>query len=133
MFLKSSNKDYQEFIEIEEVNKIAKIDLVKILLGANFLGEIQINYISNQVLNSVKSYSLNKLPSVLIFDEYNAATAISIDPDGYRLESIAFKATAHLSEEQMNEYRQEIIKIVDYINTHNQNSFRKKLYEYYRK
>ncbi len=131
LFLKTNNKEYQKYTENKDVNKTARIDLVKILLGANFLGEAQINYISSQVLNSVKDYSMNKLPSVLIFDKYDAATAISIDPDGYKLEFIAFKSTANLSEEQMNEYRQEIMKIVDNINTHNQNSFRKKLRNYY--
>jgi len=104
---------------------------VKILLGVNFLGEIQINYISNQVLNSVKNYSLNRLPSVLIFDEYNAAAAISIDPDGYRIKALAFKSSANLSEEQMNKYKHDIIKIVDNINIHNQKAFRKKLKNYY--
>lgn len=131
LFLKTKNKDYQKLIDNEEVNKVAKIDLVKILLGANFLGEIQINYISNQVLTAVKNYSLNILPSVIIFDKYNAATAISIDPDGYRLESIAFKASSNLSDEQKNEYKEEIIKIVDNINTHNRKTFRKKLQNYY--
>ena len=133
LFLKTKNKDYQEYIETGEVNKIAKIDLIRILLGANFLGEIQINYIRSQVLNSVKSYSLNNIPSVLIFDEFDAAGAISMDLNGYKIESIAFKATANLSKEQIVEYQKEIIKIIDDINIYNQNSFRKKLHNYYRK
>ena len=67
----------------------------------------------------------------MVFDEYDAATVVSVDPEGYRLKSIAFSSLANLSEEQKKENREEIIKIVDNINTHNQNSFRKKLHNYY--
>lgn len=133
LFLKTNNKEYQRYIENKETNKTAKIDLIRILLGANFLGEPQINYIRSQVLNSAESYSLNQMPSVLIFDEFDAAGAVSMDLNGYKIESIAFKATAELTEEQKAEYRKEIVKIFDDINNYNQNSFRKRLQNYYSK
>ena len=133
LFLKTNNKDYHRYIENKEVNIIAKINLVNILLGANFLSEIQINYIRSHVLNSIRNYSINKIPSVLVFDNYDAAAAISLDLNGYKLESLAFKASANLTYEQIEERREEISKIISDINIFNQNSFRKQLLNYYYK
>ena len=132
LFTATNNSDYNKYIENEEFNLIAKIDLVKILLGTNFLSEIQINYIRNQVLNSVRNYSLNKLPSILVFDEFDAAAAISLDLNGYRLESLAFKSSANLSNELIEERRKEINKVIEDINIYNQNSFRRQLLNYYK-
>jgi hypothetical protein len=133
LFAATNNKDYNKLIEIEEFNKAAKIDLVKILLGVNFLSEIQIDYIRNQVLNSVRNYSINKIPSILVFDEFDAAAAISMDPNGYKLEALAFNTSAELTYKMMEERRSEIKKVIEDINTFNQNSFRKQLLNYYRK
>jgi hypothetical protein len=133
LFLGTSNKKYQEYIEGRKVNIVAKIDLVKVLLGANFLGEAQINYIRSQVLNAIRNYSINRIPSVLVFDDFDAAAAISIDLNGYKLQSIAFNASANLTYEQMEDRREQISKIINDINTYNQNSFRKQLSNYYRR
>lgn len=133
LFLGTSNKKYQEYNEAGKVNIVAKIDLVKILLGANFLGEVQINYIRSQVLNAIRSYSINRIPSVLVFDDFDAAAAISMDLNGYKLQSIAFSASANLTYEQMEDRREQISKIISDINTYNQNSFRRQLSNYYRR
>jgi hypothetical protein len=133
LFLGTSNKKYHEYIENRKVNIVAKIDLVKILLGANFLGEAQINYIRSQVLDAIKNYSINRIPSVLVFDDFDAAAAISIDLNGYKLQSIAFNTSANLTYEQMEDRRDQISKILSDINTYNQNSFRKQLSNYYRR
>jgi hypothetical protein len=131
LFLKTNNKEYHKYIEDKKVNIIAKIDLVKILLGANFLSEIQINYIRNQVLSSIKTYSINRIPSVLVFDDFDAAAAISMDLNGYKLEALAFKTSANLTYEQMEERREQISKIISDINIYNRNSFRRQLLNYY--
>jgi len=131
LFVATNNNDYNKLIENEEFNRVAKIDLVKILLGANFLSETQIDYIRNRVLNSVRNYSINKIPSILVFDEFDAAAAISMDPNGYKLESLAFNTSANLTYEIMEERRNEIKKVIEDINTFNQNSFRKQLLNYY--
>ncbi len=132
LFLETNNNEYNKLIEKGEFNVSAKIDLVKILLGSNFLGEIQIDYIRNQVLNSVKNYSINRIPSILVFDEFDAAAAISMDPNGYKLDALAFRTSADLTYEIMEAHRNEIRKIIKDINTYNQNSFRKQLLNYYR-
>ncbi len=132
LFAATNNNDYNKYIENKEFNMVAKIDLVKVLLGANFLSEIQIDYIRNQVLNSVRNYSINKIPSILVFDVFDAAAAISMDPNGYKLESLAFNTSADLTYEMMEQRRAEIKKVIEDINTFNQNSFRKQLLNYYR-
>lgn len=132
LFVATNNNDYNKLIENEEFNRSAKIDLVKILLGANFLSEIQIDYIRSEVLNSIRNYSINIIPSILVFDVFDAAAAISMDPDGYKLESLAFNTSADLTYEMMEERRTEIKKVIEDINIFNQNSFRKQLLNYYR-
>lgn len=131
LFLSTSDGKYAGYIEKESFNVIAKIDLIKVMLGANYLGEDQINYVSNAVLNAVKGYSASKLPSVLIFDEFDAAAAMSLDANGYNLESVVFKASAALSEEEMADRKAKIAKIIDTINAYNQATFQKRLGSYY--
>jgi len=131
LFLKTNNKDYYKYIESKKFNIVAKIDLVKILLGANFLSETPINYIRSQVLSSIRTYSINRIPSVLVFDDFDAAAAISMDLNGYKLETLAFKSSANLTYEQMELRGEEISKIIGDINIYNQNSFRKQLLNYY--
>ncbi|MBN1597629.1 MAG: hypothetical protein JW894_05005 [Bacteroidales bacterium] len=131
LFLNTSDKEYLKLKGNREYNEVAKIDLVKIILGANYLGEPQINYISNAVKNAVKTYSASKLPSVLIFDEFDAAAAMTLDVDGYNIESIVFRATANLDDDVMNQRKEEIEKIVENINTYNKQAFQKRLKSYY--
>jgi hypothetical protein len=131
LFLSTSEGKYASYREKEKFNEIAKIDLIKVMLGANYLGENQINYISNAVLNAVKGYSSGKLPSVLIFDEFDVAAAMSLDAGGYKLESIVFRSSAGLSDEEMADRKADIVKIIDTINVYNQAAFQKRLGSYY--
>jgi hypothetical protein len=131
LFLSTSDREYASFQETERYNEMAKIDLIKVMLGANYLGKDQINYVSNAVLNAVKGYSVSKLPSVLIFDEFDAAAAMSLDTGGYKLESIVFRSSSGLSEEEMSDRKNEIKKIINSINTYNQAAFQKRLSSYY--
>ena len=133
LFLNTNQKDYELIIEEKKENKQAKIDLVKVIMGANYLGEVQITYISNAVLSSVKSYSSNKLPSVIIFDEFEAAAAMSLDINGYAVESIIFRQDANLTYDEAEERKQKILEIVEKINQYNSNSFAKRLGSYYNK
>ncbi len=132
LLLNTSEKKYNELLENRQTKAIAKINLVKLLLGTNYLGEAQINYISNSVLKAVKNYNLNQLPSVIVFDKYDAAAIMTLDQDGYKIGKIVFKTSAGLDEKAMQERRAEIEQIVDNINTYNKNSFQKRLGNYYR-
>lgn len=131
LFLSTSDKEYRQMRAEGNYKEAAKIDLVRIMLGANYLGEDQINYVSNAVLNAVTSYSSAKLPSVLIFDEFDAAAAMNLDASGYVLESLVFSKSAGLSDAEMGARKKEILKILDTINQYNQEAFKKRLGNYY--
>lgn len=131
LFLNTSQKDYEKLKSDGAKKDLAKIDLVKVLLGSNYLGEAQVTYISNMVLESVKSYSSNMLPSVIIFDEYDAAALMSLNAEGYVIENIVFKGAEELRDEAIEQRKEEIEKIVKRINAYNQNSFKQRLGSYY--
>ncbi len=131
LFLETNNKEYKQLLGDRKFMTIAKIDLVKIILGARYLGKEQINYISNAVLNSIKSYTVKKLPTIVIFDEYDAATAMSLGLDGYKIESIAFREDVHLSEAEKRIRKKRINDIIERINNYNKEAFKKKLKTHY--
>lgn len=131
LFLNTSQKEYEALRANNNKKAVAEIDLVKVLLGSNYLGEAQVNYISNMVLESVKSYSTNMLPSVIIFDEYDAAALMSLSAEGYKIENIVFKGSENLREDTIEQRQEEIAKIIERINTYNQKSFKQRLGSYY--
>jgi hypothetical protein len=131
LFLNTSNKDYQKLKEEKKLNELAKIDLVKIILASNYLGKAQINYIGNAVLAAVKKYSSDKLPSILIFDEFDAAAAMTLDLNGYKIESLVFRASAGLADEEMHVRKIKMLEIIDDVNAYNQEIFEKRLENYY--
>ncbi|MBN2349647.1 MAG: hypothetical protein JXJ22_12445 [Bacteroidales bacterium] len=132
LFLKTKNKEYNKLKDAGQNNTTARIDLIKILLGANYLGEAQISYIRSAVLKAVKNYSINKLPSVIIFDEYDAAVVLALDTQGYTIENVIFKASANISETEAKKRTSQIYSIIKTINEYNQNTFRKQLGNYYK-
>jgi len=132
IFLNTSQSQYEQLIKKGEFKNVAKIDLVKIILGAKYLGEAQITYISNAVLGAVLAYSSNMLPSVIIFDEFEAAAAMSLNADGYKIESIVYKSSSNINDEEASERSREISQIVTKINEYNRNSFKQSLGNYYK-
>ncbi len=131
LFLNTSQNDYERLVIEGKKDVVAKIDLVKVILGANYLSDVQINYMSNAILEAVLSYSSNILPSVIIFDEYDAAVAMSLNTNGYRVENIVYRASANISEREAERRKIEIESVVAKINQYNHNSFRKRLGKYY--
>jgi uncharacterized phage-associated protein len=131
LFLTTSQKEYDDLEAQHKYNAIAKIDLVKLLLGTNYLGEAQISHIANSVLESVQSYSSNMLPSVIIFDEFDAAAVMSLDADGYKIDKIVYKASSNINPEEAESRNERIQAIIKKINDYNSNSFKKRLGNYY--
>lgn len=131
LFLKTNDRDYRLLRKEHKYNKLAKIDLVKILLGANYLGKSQIEYIRSCVLNSVLRYSVNQLPSVIIFDDFNAAVAMTLDNKGYRIKKIVFNDATNLDEEQIKTRKMKIAEVVKRINEANDKIFKENLARYY--
>ncbi|QQS50495.1 MAG: hypothetical protein IPM71_13025 [Bacteroidota bacterium] len=132
LFLNTSQKQYDKLVAEGKWNTVAKIDLIKLMLGSNYLGEAQISYISSQVLAAIKAYTSNVLPSVVVFDEFDAAALMSLDAQGYKVEKIVFRESSQLSEETKSSRIEEISGIVKNINEYNQNSFQKRLGNYYK-
>jgi hypothetical protein len=131
LVLETSQGDYNKLVEERDLNKIAKINIVKIILGANYIGEAQINFIRSTVLNSIKSYNIKKLPTVIVFDEFHAAAIMSMDLDGYKVENIVFREESTLNDLQREEKTGQIENIIADINKYNRNAFQKRLGEYY--
>ena len=133
LFLETNDKEYEELRKKREVEKLAKIDLIKILLASNYLGETQIKYIKNRVLKAMSRYSVNQLPSVIILDDFNAAVAMSLDETGYQVQKIVFRDQEQLSEYEMKERKKTIRALIHEINEVNKEVFQKSLKKYYQK
>ena len=131
LFLSTSNAEYKRLQKNGESKITAQIDLVKLMLGVNYLGEPQILYIRSAVLNAIKNYSANKLPTIIVFDPFNAAAVMSLDQEGYKIDAIAFRNAEALTAKEAEEKRQQIQKIIDDINGYNRNQFMKRLEQYY--
>ncbi len=131
LFLSTGNAEYKKKQRNKESKITAQIDLVKLMLGINYLGEPQILYIRSAVLNAIKNYSANKLPTVVVFDPFNAAAVMSLDQEGYKIDAIAFRNAESLTAAEAEEKRLKIQQIVDDINVYNHNQFMKRLEQYY--
>ncbi|MBN1414815.1 MAG: hypothetical protein JW973_06920 [Bacteroidales bacterium] len=131
LFLATSNGQYRALKKAGESKKVAQIDLVKLMLGINYLGEPQILYIRSAVLNAIKNYSANKLPTVVIFDPFDAAAVMSLNQEGYQIDAIAFRNTKSLTVREADEKKLQIQSIIDEINAYNRSQFMKRLDHYY--
>lgn len=133
LFLETNDKEYQVLKSNNKIEKLAKIDLIKILLATNYLGETQIKYIKNRVLKAMSRYSVNQLPSVIILDDFNAAVAMTLDEGGYSIKKIVFRDQKNISEQEMNDRKKTIKSLINEINEVNKEIFQKSLQKYYKK
>lgn len=132
LFLHTTNREYTMLRKKNETKKTAQIDLVKLMLGINYLGEPQILYLRSSVLNAFKNYSANKLPTIIIFDAFKAATVMSLDTKGYKIDGIAFLNSGSLTVAEADEKKLKMQAIIDDINEYNRNQFMKRLDSYYK-
>jgi hypothetical protein len=133
LMLNTSEKEYQVMIKNKEFKKIAQIDLVKLMLGSPYLSEIQIDYIKSRVLQAVSNYNAQHKPSVLIFDKYEAAVAISLDGLGYKAKKIVFRDQYSLSPMEIMQRTSIIQGIIALINVANSEAFKERLNGLYKK
>ena len=132
LFLNTNDKTYKEMLGHREVKNLAKIDLIRLLLGANYLGIPQIHYIKSMVLKSILDYSINNpLPSIIIYDDIEAAVAMKLDLYGYHIEKVAFKNEERLSEKELNDKMKLLNSIVSGINEINKRLFEQRLGTFY--
>ncbi len=127
LFLNTSEKDYSKMQKNNDFKNIAKIDLIKILLGASYLGKAQISYIKSSVFNAALQFSTRQLPSVIIFDDLEAAVAMNLNSNGYNIETIVFKNEDNLSSSDKESRIMKIQKTIDKINQMNKVTFEQAL------
>jgi hypothetical protein len=132
LFLNTSDKDYAKLQKLGRKRELARIDMIRLLLGANYLGQAQINYIKHMVLKGINQYSANKLPSVIIFDNFNAAVAMSLNEQGYKIEKIVFKDEDRITQDDIDIRTRTIESLIKTINGVNMEIFRERLSRYYR-
>lgn len=133
LFEATSDRDYRRYVHDKEKGKIAQIDLVRLLLGAKYLGETQIGYISDGVRQAVGRYAANNLPSVILFDDFDAAVAMQLDSAGYRIDYIVFQDQHAIPREVIARRKERIGAIVRNINEANRMIFQRRLQNYYQK
>ncbi len=131
LFLTTSQKNYDKLKAEGQRMKVAQIDLVRLLLGAKYLGTYQIDYIQQRVTASVLLYSLNNLPTIIIFDDYKAAVAMSLDKSGYKMDYVVFQDQDTLSTAEYSQRFDKIEALIKAINEANERVFRKRLSTYY--
>jgi hypothetical protein len=113
--------------------EVAQIDLVRLLLGDRYLNDDQIRHISNRVISAVLKYNVNTLPSIIIFDDYNAAVALTLDMNGYRIDRIVYSDGEVISGKELEGRTAIIDGLIKNINEANERVFQKKLQLYYQK
>ncbi|HPD95109.1 MAG: hypothetical protein H6537_07335 [Bacteroidales bacterium] len=133
LFLNTSQSNYEKLVKEKKNNMVAQIDLVRILLGAKYLGEDQIRHIRSRVISAVMRYNVNTLPSIIIFDDYNAAVALSLDMNGYKIDRIVYSDGEVVSGDELKGRTELIENLIKTINEANERVFRKKLQLYYQK
>ncbi len=131
LFLNTSEAEYKRMLKRGDRRTIARIELVKLLLGSNYLGKTQINFIKFQVLKSFMQYSSATLPSVIIFDNFNAAVALTLNEKGYHIEKIIYKDEDRVGQDDIDIRNRTIESLIRNINQINQEFFRDKLMKYY--
>ena len=111
--------------------KKARIDMIKILIGANYLSETQIKYIKSMVLKAFAKYTEEHLPSIIIFDDFNAAVAMSLNESGYQINKITFSDNKFIDDNIKTERTDQISMIIAQINEINKEVFQQKLKSHY--
>jgi len=127
LFLETSEIKYKRMMHKNDIHNTSRIDLVKVMLGSKYLGTTQISYIKTMVLKAVLQSSTVNLPSVLVFDEYNAAVAMSLDETGYKIRKLVFYNSASLDLVERENREQGIRQWIEKINNQNRENFQRLL------
>ncbi len=133
LFQSTSQKKYEEYRRDQKRQIVSQIDLVRLLLGAKYLGKDQIQYIQSKVLTSVLRYNINTLPSVIIFDDYNAAVSMTLDNSGYKIGYVVFRDQNSITQEETKIRFKKIEQLINAVNDANDRVFKKRLEKYYQK
>ena len=131
VFWATSEKSYLTMKAKGNKKESAKVEIIRLLLGSKYLGEAQIKFIKAKVLNAISQYSANNLPSVIMFDDLNAAVAMSLNAEGYRVDQIIFKDADSIDQQEIDGRTARINAFIKAINEANERVFKKRLSTYY--
>ena len=131
LFLNTNQKQYEQLIAAGETNKVAIIDMIRLLVAANYLGMDQITLIQGAVSRSIIKYSMNSLPSVIIFDDFGAAVAMTLEHEGYKIDNVVFNHQEELTEEEISQRMQLMQGVIRQVNAVNKKIFERNLKSYY--
>ena len=132
LFLNTNQKQYEQLIANNETNKVAIIDMIRLLVSANYLGLDQISLIQGAVSRSIMKYSMNSLPSVIVFDDFGAAVAMTLDHEGYKIDNVVFNQQETLSDEEIEQRMQLMQGVIRQVNAINKKLFERNLKNYYK-
>ena len=132
LFLGTNQKQYEQLIANGETNKVAIIDMIRLLVSANYLGLDQISLIQGAVSRSIMKYSMNSMPSVIIFDDFGAAVAMTLDHEGYKIDNVVFNQQETLSAEEIEQRMQLMQNVIRQVNSINKKLFERNLKNYYK-
>ncbi len=132
LFLNTNQKQYEQLIANNETNKVAIIDMIRLLVSANYLGLDQISLIQGAVSRSIMKYSMNSLPSVIVFDDFGAAVAMTLDHEGYKIDNVVFNQQETLSDEEIEQRMQLMEGVIRQVNAINKKLFERNLKNYYK-
>jgi len=85
------------------------------------------------VLTAVLRYNINTLPTVIIFDDYNAAVSMTLDNTGYKVGYVVFRDQSSISSEETQVRFKKIELMIQAVNDANDRVFKKRLQNYYQK
>ena len=132
LFLNTNQKQYELLKANNETNKVAIIDMIRLLVSANYLGLDQISLIQGAVSRSIMKYSMNSLPSVIIFDDFGAAVAMTLDHEGYKIDNVVFNQQETLSADEIEQRMQLMQGVIRQVNHINKKLFERNLKNYYK-
>ncbi len=133
LFLTTDDKKYEQFVKNNEINKVAIINVMRLMLGSRYLGKEQIAFVKGAVIKAVMKYNMNNLPSIIIFDNYNAAVAMTLDSEGYNIEKVVFHDSQNISDKEKQERFNKMQAVIRQINEANKKVFEKSLKNYYKR
>jgi len=131
LFLKTNQREYNKMLRNKEYHMVAKIDMIKILLGSKYMGKAQIAYFKSRVLKAVTKQSYRQMPSVLIFDQYQAAVSLTLDESGYIIDKIVINNEDSFDSETLAIRKAVIYDVISRVNEENKVAFQNRLKEIY--
>lgn len=131
LLLETNNSEYEKIKSGNDKASAARIDLVKLFLAVNYLGDAQIKFIASRVQHAAVTYQPTKLPQVLVLDPFKAAVILEMGPQGYIAKKIVFQDVAEGEPDDANIRKERINTLLNAINQRNQKDFEQQLKAHY--